>query len=410
MRGIFKSVAAFYLGTTALTVALPAAGAVIDYPDGSNNTTPIVLTDNSTQLQVLTGSAAQSGAISESGGFFGIEKIGSGSLTLAAANTYTGGTTITAGTLQLGTGGRLASTGMLSVNGGKFDLNGKTQTVGGLTSAGFNFSSELAINGGTFTINQPADLTSFFGKVTGTGSFIFNGPGHLSVGGPGTSYSGNITINGGNLDVTTGFGGGDLTINGGSLTVFHKSLTFGTLSGTGGTINLGGSFFSFTGNVDSTFAGLFVDTATGNITKAGTGTLTLTGNSTAPADLVITAGTLQFGNAGASGGFSIFRNMTNNGTFAVNRSDDLTFNGLIRGTGALIKLGSGKLTLANAGNSYTGLTTISGGTLEVASLNGNVVDNGVLILDFNNVYGGVISGSGSVVATTGPVFLTATNT
>ncbi len=64
-----------------------AFGAVTDYPDGSTNGSPIVLTDNTRQLQVLAGSATQSGAISESGGSFGLEKIGSGTLVLTGNNT-----------------------------------------------------------------------------------------------------------------------------------------------------------------------------------------------------------------------------------------------------------------------------------------------------------------------------------
>jgi len=46
---------------------------VIDYPNGSTDSNTIILTDNSTQLQVTTGSATQSGAISEAAGSFGLE-------------------------------------------------------------------------------------------------------------------------------------------------------------------------------------------------------------------------------------------------------------------------------------------------------------------------------------------------
>ena len=57
-------------------------------------------------------------------------RLGTGTLVLGAANSYTGGTTVDAGILQLGAGGSLASTGALTVNAGTFDLNGHTQTVG----------------------------------------------------------------------------------------------------------------------------------------------------------------------------------------------------------------------------------------------------------------------------------------
>ena len=80
-----------------------AMGAVQDYPNGSTNSSAIVLTDNSTQLQVLTGSATQSGVISQTGGTWGLSKIGSGTLVLAGNNTYGGGTMINAGTVVVGT-------------------------------------------------------------------------------------------------------------------------------------------------------------------------------------------------------------------------------------------------------------------------------------------------------------------
>jgi len=57
-------------------------------------------------------------------------------LTLTGAASYAGGTTVEDGTLQLGTGGSLPSTGTLTVNGGSFDLNGNNLTVAALAGAG----------------------------------------------------------------------------------------------------------------------------------------------------------------------------------------------------------------------------------------------------------------------------------
>ena len=70
---------------------------------------PIVVNSNATQIQVTAGSAIQAGVISELNGPRPIEKIGAGTLVLTASNTYTGGTTISAGTLQLGNGLRKSS-------------------------------------------------------------------------------------------------------------------------------------------------------------------------------------------------------------------------------------------------------------------------------------------------------------
>ena len=60
--------------------------------------------------------------ISGNGG--SLVKVGTGMLTLSGADTYGGGTIVNAGILRLGTGGSLAATGRLTVNGGSFDLNG----------------------------------------------------------------------------------------------------------------------------------------------------------------------------------------------------------------------------------------------------------------------------------------------
>jgi len=78
---------------------------IVDYPNGSTNANPLVLADGSTQLQVTSGTATQSGVISETGGSFGLEKIGAGTLVLTANETYTGTTTISGGTLQVDNSG-----------------------------------------------------------------------------------------------------------------------------------------------------------------------------------------------------------------------------------------------------------------------------------------------------------------
>jgi len=402
---VLARLAAVCLGTSAL--AVPAMAGVIDYPDGSNNTSPIVLTDNTTQLQVLTGSATQSGIISESGGSFGLEKIGSGTLFLTAANTYTGGTTVSAGTLRLGTGGSLTSTGALTLNGGTFDLNGNNATIGTLSGT----FSTLAIGSGNLTINQ-AGTSPYYGTITGTGGLIFNGPGTLALNGQ-DNHTGSITVNGGSLTVMTGSGVSDLTINGGSFGALSKTLGFGTLSGTGGTLNLGGSFMTFTSNTNSTFAGVITDSAQGQFTKAGSGTLILTGASTAISDLVISQGTLQFGNGGTSGGFPA-RSITDNATLVFDRSDNVTYTGNISGTGTLVQSGTGTLHIRLL-NFTPGSTVINAGTLDidsVSSVSGNIVNNSALIFEPNSVltYGGVISGNGTVtVGSGGTLILTGTN-
>ncbi|UPG96598.1 autotransporter domain-containing protein [Luteibacter aegosomatissinici] len=100
-----------------------------------------------------------------------------------------------------------------------------------------------------------------------------------------------------------------------------------------------------------------------DLIKGGEGSLILTGNSTYTGGTTIKQGTLQLGNGGITG--SIKGDVQNDGQFAFYRSDDVTFDGLISGTGVLNQHGGGRLTIT-AANTYTGGTSVGGGTLEVA--------------------------------------------
>ena len=143
-------------------------------------------------------------------------------------------------------------------------------------------------------------------------------------------------------------------------------------------------------------------TGTGALQQFGPGTLVLTGTNTYTGGTTISAGTLQLGNGGTTG--SIVGNVVDNGVLAFNRSDDLTFNGNISGTGALRQRGSGTTTLTGS-NTYTGGTTISAGTLEVGNGDttgqlgpGPVVDNASLVFNRSNALTvtQAISGTGTV--------------
>src|SRR5260370_24020142 len=99
---------------------------------------------------------------------------------------------------------------------------------------------------------------------------------------------------------------------------------------------------------------------------------------------MVSAAPLRPGNGGTSG--SITGNVADNGTLAFDRSDAVTFGGVISGTGSLVQLGSDTLTLTG-NNTYSGGTTISTGTLQLGnggtsgSITGNVADNGNLAFD-----------------------------
>ena len=92
--------------------------------------------------------------------------------------------------------------------------------------------------------------------------------------------------------------------------------------------------------------------------------------------------------------------MTDNTAVVFDRSDTLTFGGVISGSGSLTQAGTGTLVLTG-GNSYTGGTTISAGTLELGSggsIVGNVTDNGALVFNHLDtvIFSGAITGTGTL--------------
>ena len=234
-----------------------------------------------------------------------LTKTDAGTLVLVGNNTYTGGTTIEAGTLQLGNGGTSGS------------------IIGNVTDNGV-----LAFN--------RSDSVTFGGVISGTGGVAQIGAGTTILTGNST-YTGGTTISAGTLQIGAGATTGSIVGNVGNngILLFNRS----------DSVAFGG-----------------VISGVGSLTKDGLGTLTLTGTNTYSGGTTISAGTLQVGNGGTAG--SITGNVIDNGTLAFNRSDSVTFDRVISGTGNVVKLGTGRLTLTEA-NTYTGTTTVNGGSLIV---------------------------------------------
>ncbi|MCX8475870.1 MAG: autotransporter-associated beta strand repeat-containing protein [Sphingomonas sp.] len=305
-----------------------------------------------------SGASVTATLASELTGSGGLEKTDFGTLILTGTSSYTGGTFVSEGTLQLGDGGASGS-----------------------------ILGDVA-NNGIFAIDR-SDAFTFSGAISGTGGFRQVGSGTTILTAD-NSYTGGTTIAAGTVQIgsggTTGSIVGDVLNNAALILNRSDDLAFGgAISGTG------------------------------SVTQSGSGTTILTGDSSYTGGTTITAGTLQIGDGGTTG--SITGSIANNAALVFDRSDALVFGGVITGTGTVTQAGAGTTILTGA-NSYTGGTTIAAGTLQLGdggatgSITGDVANNGVLLLRRSNLYSfaGTISGAGSVVqAGTGTTVLTAAN-
>ena len=393
------------------------------------------------------------GSLTVAGGGFGSVQVLGGTLSV-----------INGGTLQVGT---LATPAALLVAANMIISGpGSSVTViGGPTGIGiFGQASSLVIsNGGVLNSQAGAEIDALpFDPSAGQPSVTVTGPGStwnigdpgfgltLEVGGGTTSGPGTLTIaNGGAVNVNGLMAVGDgitgtslVTVTGpGSVLNVSTSLTIGgpscgcggPLVGTltvadGAVVNSPGSTDIFAGSTlnlgnggrsgaivtpaivnDGQIVANFTDTlsvaanisGTGTLSKAGAGTLILTGNNTYTGGTTIGGGTLQIGNGGTAG--SIAGNVTNNATLAFNRSNALTFGGVISGSGAVQQLGPGTTTLT-ANNTYTGGTVVNAGILQLgagaslAAAGALTVNGGAFNLNNNNQTVGALAGTGGAIA------------
>ncbi|MDJ6407444.1 autotransporter-associated beta strand repeat-containing protein [Salmonella enterica] len=378
-------------------------------------------------------------------------KQGAGTLILNAENTYTGGTTISGGTLvatnvdALGSGD-VTDDATLELNtGGTFDnaISGSGQVVKSgdetLTLSGTNtYSGGTLISGGTLVASNvealgTGDVTDnatlemntggdFINNIGGTGRVEKSGDDALTLSGSNT-YTGGTTINDGTLIATSvdALGSGDVTNNavlelntggdfinniGGTGRVEKSGDETLTLSGsntyTGGTLVATNVEALGTGDVtdnavlELNTGGDFINNigGTGRVEKSGDDTLTLSGSNSYTGGTLISGGTLVATNVDALGSGDV----TNNAVLELNTGG--TFDNAISGSGQVVKSGDETLTLSGS-NTYTGGTTINDGTLIATSVDalgsGDVTDNAVLELNTGGDFDNAISGSGQVV-------------
>ena len=292
----------------------------------------------------------------ESGGTGGsLIKVGTGTLTLSGANTYTGGTTISAGTLQLGDGGASGSILGNVVNNATlaFDRSGSVTFSGAISGTG----SLVQLGGGTLILT--ADNTYTGGTIVNAGTLQL---------GDGTNTTSLAGANGSN-----GFPGGAgkdaVTVNNSAT---FNVMTNASVSGGAGGVGVGLTHPGNGGEAVSFSAG-------GSLTNSGT----ISGGAGGEGAQIANGG-----NGGEAVSFSAGGSLTNSGTISGGAAGTAGPFGGVNGTG-----GFGVLFSGAAGT----LTNQSGGIINGGVMMGNFAND--VTLDTGSIINGILNLGPSIAAT-----------
>ena len=337
------------------------------------------------------------GALTGSGSLI---KVGSGTLALAGNNSYSGGTQINAGALNLT--GTLGGGGAITVGAGGTLTEGATGAILGTSSLTYNsaslstlagsnsYTNGTTINAGSLQFSTTSAVPNGAGSITvnSGGQLAANGAyptvnGWLTSGGISTSSSGAIALTSANSDPSINFASGS----------GYNTLALGAVGSVtyGGTINPGNKGYFLGPTSGNTLTLTNSLTGASSLAMNGAGTTVLAASNGYTGTTTISTGTLQLGTGtpGYDGSLStssitnnstLFYNLTasqtgsygivGSGNLTVGGSGALTLSGNVGGSN-IMTLAGGGLTLAGNNNNYSGATNVNGGTLTVSGyLNG----------------------------------------
>ncbi len=382
----------------------------------------------STEAITISGTIADDSPSSLTGGTgtgAAIALQGPGSLTLGAANTYSGGTTVSNGTLEFSASGKLLSGSNLAAEGGIVDFSTYSgqPTLGDVS--GTSGSIKLGAKTLTLGTSNPSTFSGVISDNNLGGALVKQGSGTFTLGGMNT-FTGGTTVTAGQLNFGT-LGnllqGSNLTISAGTVNfaTYDANPMLGDVSGAAGSIiSLGAKNLTLGTSNPSTFSGVI--TGTGALTKQNSGTFTLGGANTYSGTTTINAGTLALSGAGNLAGtgnpskvsvnisaiFDISGSTVTGGptigdlsgvtgssvtlgsnNLNVQRSTTKTFDGVISGTSGTLTLNGGGSTSLTAVNTYTGQTTINSGSLALSgsgNLNGGATPSPVSVNSTSSIF------------------------
>lgn len=356
-------------------------------------------------------------ALTSSGG--SLAKLGNGTVTLTAANTYNGGTTILGGTLATSGNERLRDSGAITIGlVGRLHIGGN-ETIDSVSGAGsVNLQGHL-ITG--------ISSSTYAGEFAGSGQLTKSGAGSFTLTGSST-HTGDTIVSAGTLVLANAnalWSGGVVNLqSGGTITVNQRTF-IGALDQNGGTVNGTGELVATltatnSGSLDAVIAD-GPDFAAG-ILKRTAGTTTIGAANTFTGAINLQGGTLQLGAGGSfnsasslvtsSGATMDLNNKSQTfsrisgaggtvslgtGNLTINQSSESEFGGSITGSGELTKSGAGNLTLTGA-STYLGATTVAAGQLTVdgSIASAATIQSGARLTGSGRV-GGLIINSGATV-------------